>query len=214
MKTTYKFILLFILILLYIIILTILLADSFKIQSTVCIAVLILSFIRFGTKKLIAEIKLIVPFVIAMLVVYMLLGIVGFRFSSQASPNSTFGFWLIYGMNKSIIFINSILFLQIVLSFIQTNDILNLPLKIDTKKYFILGRALLIHATDNLDNLQFYLKLMPEYQVSKLSLKQWFFLKLKLTHGIISMLMRESRIKGELIDNRIKHCFKAKEILN
>jgi hypothetical protein len=151
----------------------------------------------------------LLPFIIIMLIVYFILGIIGFRISSEASDDASFSFWIIYGLNKSIIFINTVFFLQFILSFISINDIMNLPMKIHTQKYFILGRALFVHTIRYMNDIDFHLRLNPEYQKKGLTFRQWFYLKLQLSFGIISMILRESRLKGELIDNRIIHCFRA-----
>ena len=104
-------------------------------------------------------------------------------------------------------------FIQFLLSFFQTNDILALPMSINAKKHFILGRALFLHTIKHLDDLEFHLRLFPEYQQKRLNLKQWFNLKLQLTFGVITMILRESKLRGELIDNRIRHCYNG-EVMN
>jgi hypothetical protein len=207
MMTCYKLIFLFTLTVIFIVVCNFMLVESFFWQTVILILIIILDWLRFGVNKIWTEIKLLLPFLVTMLFVYIILGIVGFRISSQASERSTFNFWLIYGLNKSMIFINTILFLQFILSYICINDILKLPMNINIKKYFILGRALFVHTMQNLNNIEFYIKLMPEYQKKGLSFRQWFYLKLQLSYCIIIMILRESHLKGELIDNRIKHCF-------
>lgn len=209
MKTIYKLILLFIITVLFIVICNIVLAESLLWQA--CILLLILSgaWLRFGLARMISEVKLLIPFIALMLVAYLVIGIFGFRISSQVSEHSSVNFWIIYGLNKSFMFVNTILFLQIVLSFITIVDILNFPLRINSKKYLILGRALFVHTLQNLGNMELHLRLIPEYQKKSLTFKQWFNLKLQLSYGVISMMLRESHLKGELIDNRIQHCFNS-----
>jgi len=99
-------------------------------------------------------------------------------------------------------------FIQVLLSYISMQDILSLPMKMTKKRYLLLGRALFVHSIQYIEALEFHLKLIPEYQKHRLTFMQWFRLKLQLSLAVIMMVLRESKIKGELIDNRILHCFK------
>jgi hypothetical protein len=182
--------------------------DNTQFQIIAVIVVLIASLTRFGKAKLVNEIRLFLPFIITMLSVYVLIGLIGI--SSNFLPivhGSSFMFWLKYGLNRTCLFINTLFLLQILLSYISMKDILALPIQINRKRYLLLGRALFIHSIKYIEELEFHLKLMPEYQCKHLRIRQWFRLKLQLSLAVIVMMLRESRIKGELIDNRILHCF-------
>lgn len=178
-----------------------------------CLAVMLLAcLVRFGIKKLTLEIKLFLPFIVTMLAIYMLMGILGIKFTdNRFKTDIVFLYWLHYGISRSVLFINTLFVLQLLLSYISMNDIITLPMKISGKRYLILGRALFIHSVKYVEELEFHLRLLPEYQKKRLSFVQWFRFKLQLSLAIIVMLLRESKLKGELIDNRIMHCFSASE---
>lgn len=197
MKALLKFSALLIILILFIWIVSIRFIDSLTWQLMFLFILLAASVIRFDFAKFKAELKLIMPFLLTMFVVYLLIGLIGMKLK----------FWLTYGLLRGLNFLNTMLFIQLLLSYISINDIIALPVKIEVKKHFILGRALFCFALLHLGNLELHLKLMPEYQKPKLSLKQWFNLKLQQSFAIINMLLRESKLKGELIDNRIRHCF-------
>jgi hypothetical protein len=180
-------------------------------QVIVLVAVLAASLCRFGFPKTLAESRLLFPFVILMLVVYGLLGLSGFNFTTPGGGNNALTAALIYGLIRCMLFTSTVFFFQFILSFILVADILTLPFNIQVKKVFILGRTLFSLALNQLGELELHLRLLPEYQKNKLSLKQWFYLKLQLSLAIITLLIRESRLKGELIDNRIRHCFNTTE---
>jgi hypothetical protein len=80
-------------------------------------------------------------------------------------------------------------------------------MSINKKKYLLLGKSLFVFSVKSITEIEFHLKLMPEYQTKRLTLKQWFIFKLQVSMALIIMVLRESKLKGELIDNRIKHCF-------
>jgi hypothetical protein len=207
MKAIIKISLVLLLLILFIFIANFAMAENLSWQIGILLFTLILFPLKFGFARFKTELKLILPFIAIMLFVYCVIGIVGFRISSDAAQDNTLSFWLAYGLTRIIMFVHTIMFVQVVLSFISIGDVMNLPMKMNRKKHLILGRSLFAHAMKNLLELEFHLKLMPEFQQVKLSLKQKFFQKLQMAYGIIVMLLRESRVKGELIDNRIRHCF-------
>ncbi|HOD17528.1 MAG TPA: hypothetical protein PLF50_02000 [Candidatus Cloacimonadota bacterium] len=176
------------------------------------IIILILTFLCFALKidfrKLLAEFKLILPFVILMLVVYALLGLWGVKFDRNLQDeNNLLLAALNYGGIRCLLFTCTVLFFQFILSFIEMKDILSLPVSMRSKKVIILGKTLFVLALDSIGNLDLHLRLMPEYQKKRLTLRQYFFLKLQLSLALIMLLLREAKLKGELIDNRILHCF-------
>lgn len=182
-------------------------ADELVIQILMVAIVLLLSMLRFKRQRFINELRLILPFIATMLIVYILLGLVRFNPNNITAQNNILKFWFNYGLCRAILFSGTVFFFQYILSYITMNDIISLPLSVYHKRYLILGRSLFIHSVNNIGNLELHIKLMPEYQKKRLTIKQWFYIKLQLTMSLIIMVLRESRIKGELIDNRIRHCF-------
>jgi len=182
-------------------------ADELVIQILMVAIVLLLSILRFKRQRFINELRLILPFIATMLIVYILLGLVRFNPNNITAQNNILKFWFNYGLCRAILFSGTVFFFQYILSYITMNDIISLPLSVYHKRYLILGRSLFIHSVNNIGNLELHIKLMPEYQKKRLTIKQWFYIKLQLTMSLIIMVLRESRIKGELIDNRIRHCF-------
>jgi len=182
-------------------------ADELVIQILMVAIVLLLSMLRFKRQRFINELRLILPFIATMLIVYILLGLARFNPNNITAQNNILKFWFNYGLCRAILFSGTVFFFQYILSYITMNDIISLPLSVYHKRYLILGRSLFIHSVNNIGNLELHIKLMPEYQKKRLTIKQWFYIKLQLTMSLIIMVLRESRIKGELIDNRIRHCF-------
>jgi hypothetical protein len=192
-----------------------LIIDQLPLQIFVLVFVLLLCAFRFNIRKVINELKLLLPFVIIMLCIYIVLGLAGFGFSVKAASESKVISALIFGLIRCALFISTVLIFQFILSFISMQDILNLPFGIRYKKSMILGRALFIHSLKHWEEVEAFLHLIPEYQKTKLSFRQWYWLKLQLTLALFFMILRESYQKGELIDNRIRHCFyiKSRETL-
>ena len=198
MKPLMKIIALLIILILFIWIVSFRLMEILPWQMAFLFILLSAGLLRFSFRKWIDEIKLILPFIITMLLVYVLIGVI----------TTKLHFWLHYGLLRSINFVNTMFFIQIILSYISINDIISLPLNINAKKHLILGRALFSHALLQIGNIEFHLRLMPEFQKPRLSVRLWFSLRLQQSFAIICMLLRESKLKGELIDNRINFCHK------
>lgn len=171
-----------------------------------CISLLISS-ITLPLKNILSEIKLMFPFVTTMMLIYLLLGIIGFRINQDIPQTQLLRFWIHYGLCRTMLLMSNMFFIQFIISLFSINDVFSLPMSIYKKKYLLLGRALFVYAVKNLTELESHLRLMPEYQTKKMTFKKWFFFKLQITMALIIMVLRESQIKGELIDNRIKHCF-------
>ncbi len=206
MKAIVKFVSLFLFLAFFIYESSILYANSIPFQLGSILIVIMACRIRFGFIKLMHDLRLFLPFIITMLCVYVIMGLLGVRVDKMRS-DSVLMYWLTYGLTRTSLFINTMFVMQLLLSYISINDILSLPMKILRKRYLLLGRALFVHSVKYIVELEFHLKLMPEYQSKRLSFRQWLRFKLQLSLGIILMILRESKLKGELIDNRIKHCF-------
>jgi len=195
-------------VIIFIFITSFLLVNLLLFQLVILLFVILVCLFRFKLGKLIDEFKLFFPFVVTMLIVYILLGLFGKNYAPDVIDSShLFKYWIMYGVERSILFISTFLFIQFALSFYTMNDILALRLKMKYKKYLILGRSLFVYSINNIGSIEFHLKLIPFYQKNKLSLKQWFDFKIQMTYAVITMILSESKIKGELIDNRISHCF-------
>ncbi len=201
MRSLSKFILLFSISILYIWIASFRLMENQTWQLLIFAGLGTASLARFGWRKLAAEWKLILPFVVSMLLVYLLIGLIVSHLS----------YWLKYGWLRTLNFINTMFFFQLVLSLVSMRDIIGLPLKMSVRKHIILGRALFCLALQQNANLEFHLRLLPEYQNKRLSLRQLFLFKLQQALAIIILLLREARLKGELIDNRIRHCHPGRD---
>lgn len=174
--------------------------------------ILIACLVRFGFTKIITELRLFLPFICTMMIVYVIMGLAGFRVYDKAfSGHSVLQYWLVYGITRTILFLSTMLFLQLLLSYISICDILSLSMHINKKRYLLLGRTLFVHSIKYIEELKFHLKLMPEFQVNRMSFRQWLRIKFQLSLSVIMMILRESMLKGELIDNRIRHCFPSKQ---
>lgn len=197
MNPLLKIITLLIILALFIWIVSFRLMESLPWQFAFLLVLIAAGMLRFSFRKWLNELKLILPFIFTMFIVYVLIGLI----------TAKLRYWLIYGLLRSMNFVNTMFFIQLVLSYISINDIINLPLSINAKKHLILGRALFSHALMQIGNIEFHLRLLPEFQEPRLSLRKWFALRLQQSFAIICMLLRESKLKGELIDNRILHCY-------
>ena len=208
MKILLKYSLLLILLMAFLTLICYIWADDYLLQLIFIMLLTLVILLKFNLRQVITQYKLILPFVIIMLLVYLLIGIIGIKPIGKMAANlRPLSYWFYYGITRSLIFANTLLFLQLLLAFISLKDILGLPINIHKLKYLILGKALYEKSLNSFQELELHLLLIPEYQVRKHTLPMWFRMKLLLSFALIKMLLSESQKKGELIDNRIKHCF-------
>ena len=176
----------------------------------VCLAVTsLLMLIRFGFKRWIRVIIALLPFLLTLMLVYLafsLLGIKPLKSSSSASS-----YWISYGSVRALILLSSLFFIQISYSFTSFSDLMALPVGINTKKYFILGKTLYHTAFSSYSKLSLHISLIPSHQAAPKSWREQFRLKLTYLLALLYLIIRESKIKGELIDNRILHCHDGRD---
>lgn len=151
------------------------------------------------------ELKGLAPFLLGWVAVYGIFALLNFKPSSEAGSAAMY--WLSYGISRMLVLLNILFAIQIVASWLQWQDLMALPLNISGKKYLILGKSLYETAFSSHTALGLHVSLIPSHQ-HKLGWRELFFQKLNYLLALLSIVLRESEIKGEAIDNRIKHCYR------
>lgn len=169
--------------------------------------------IRRGVQSLWREIKLFLPLLITMTLVYVLFALLKVeQFFEPDSVVSSWNYWLRYGGIRMILLLSTMLTVREGLSFISIHDILALPLPITLKKSIILGNILFSKSSQVVDISEFTLKQFPLERRGGRGFRRIFRRNITLILGLVLFLRRESTIQGELIDNRVKHCFGREKI--
>ena len=196
-------------IILFLIFICILWLNQLEVQVYFLILVIGINCWKYKAYTVWKEVKYLMPFVLVMMTVYSILGLLKVKFDNNlANNNHLFRSWFEYGFVRSILFVSSVLFLQFVLSFITLKEILSLPIRIKYLKALILGRSLFTYATSQIQRIDFYINLIPYYQQNRLKTQDKFKQKIVLIVALVDVVLKESELLGELIDNRIKHCYK------
>ncbi len=158
-----------------------------------------------------AELKLFLPFVLLMLGIYAIFGLIGLQ-QAQHPQEAALTFWLRYGVNRILCFLSTVLALSFVVSFFRIDDALALPLPLSCRKSLILGESLFNTARGALDDSDLYLRHFPDQRILP---DRWparafaaFQRQLLIILTLIFYILNEAEIQGELIDNRIAHCMK------
>jgi hypothetical protein len=153
------------------------------------------------------ELKGLAPFLLGWVAVYGIFALLGFK---PAAEESAGVYWLSYGSSRAIVLLNILFAIQIVASWLKWQDLMALPLNLSGKKYLILGKSLYETAFSSHTALGLHVSLIPSHQ-HKLCWRELFFQKLNYLLALLSIVLRESEIKGEAIDNRIKHCYRREK---
>ncbi|MDD4224339.1 MAG: ECF transporter S component [Candidatus Cloacimonetes bacterium] len=174
-----------------------------------CFAALsLLLLILRGVKSWLSGYRMMLPFLISLILVYVLFGILRIR-TQEGEPGSVIH-WLDFGLKRIMLFANSVLAFQLFFQLVSFDDLLRLPLKIDTLKYVILGKILYANALNSYEDISFHQRLIPGEQREKPGLLHRFRVRLSAVLALLLTLSRESRLRGEQIDNRIASCHAGK----
>lgn len=178
--------------------------NNLAVQLICFVALSLALFFRRGLKRWLAGYRLMLPFLISLTLVYVLFGV--FRVSTQEGDPGSVGYWLDFGLKRILLFANSVLSFQLFFSLVSFDDLLRLPLKIGALKYVVLGKILFANAFNSYDEITFHQSLIPTQQKGKPSLAARFRVRLSSVLALLLTLSRESRLRGEQIDNRIACC--------
>lgn len=183
--------------------------DRLLIQVAALVGTSLLMILRFGARRWLKEVLALLPFLLTLMLVYLLFSLLDLK--PLQSSGSASAYWINYGSVRALILLSSLFVIQLSYSFSSFSDLLALPLSINSKKYFILGKALYHTAFSSYSRLSLHISLIPTHQAAPKSRRQEFRLKLSYLLALLYLILRESRIKGELIDNRIRHCYGSNE---
>ncbi|MDZ4121788.1 MAG: hypothetical protein U1C33_05170 [Candidatus Cloacimonadaceae bacterium] len=210
MRYCYKFLVAFLLLVGFIIFACILWLENSLIQLIVLLVTGIVFWRRAGFVLLVKEIKLLIPFVLMLMGVYLLFGVFGLG-SSQNQSGSVLSYWLFFGLNRVMLLIATVLFVQVLLFHFSIADVIGLPISIHKKKYLILGQILYGIAMKKVGDLEFHIESVPANQQRKKKWREAMNKKLALILSLLFLVTRESEYTGEIIDNRIKHCYNEED---
>lgn len=188
----------------FIVVVCVIFMDSLPLQIVSFALLSLWISIRWSFRRCLAELKILAPFMLTLLAVYLLFGLWGLRTAAGQSGDTAY--WLFYGLSRILLLVNSVLAVQVFFSLVSFDDVLRLPLKISILKYIILGKLLYAAAFSSHQSIILHQRMIPDEQQPKLSLKHRFYAKLASVLALFSFIIGEASLKGELIDNRIAHC--------
>ncbi len=186
--------------------------DSLLIETAYLGAIMGYIAIRRGVPSLWREVKVFIPIILMMIGVYALFALISIESKiGLGDTENSWIYWMNYGGVRTVLFLSSILTIGELISYITIQDILSLPFGITFKKSVILGKVLFQKASSALEVSDFTLRNFPIERSSKRSIGRVFRRNITLMLSLVMFLSRESTIRGELIDNRIQHCFSSQK---
>ncbi len=159
---------------------------------------------RLGYRKFISEILLLLPFLFSLALIYGVLAGFQIGYSSQ--------YWLQFGITRSALLISSMFFMQFMLSWISIGEIQELPLKIGTLKYIILGNLLYKEAVSSFAQIELFMQMIPTEQRNKRGYISSLRFKLGCLLALLAYIISLASQKGEMIDNRISNCYQGDKL--
>lgn len=176
--------------------------QNLALQGAMMISLVVGSFIFLGARRLVGQMKLLLPFVGMLAIIYLGFILIGIDPSGQGSTE----YWLAYGLPRMLLLINAILAFRLCFAMISFEEILRSGISIHRLKYVILGKILFDAATHSYAEIRMWQGMMPSMQRGSSGVKDRFFRALSVTLALILYIMAEAEMKGERIDNLIKQC--------
>lgn len=175
--------------------------DSIPLQTGLLLLTAALLLFRLGLRKLMNELLLLSPFLIMVVIIYGIFAV--YEIGHPAS------YWIAFGITRSALLVSSLFYMQLMLSWIRIEEIQELPLKIDTMKYLILGNLLYKEAVTSFHDLELYMQLMPSEQLVKRNYLNRLQFKLGCLLALLGYIISLATQKGEMIDEHITHCYQG-----
>ena len=160
--------------------------------------VFIFSLLFISPGKLLKALWLLSPFILMLTGVYALFALL--RIGEGRS------YWLHYGLSRTLLFLSTLLFMQLLISRIKIDDLLSFPMSINKLKYIILGKLLFNEAATSYQQLCLFVEFIPTEQRGLKRFLRLLRKKLIVLLALVSYIINEATLKGEMIDERIKHC--------
>ncbi|MBM9518583.1 hypothetical protein JWG39_01975 [Desulforhopalus vacuolatus] len=205
LNSSFKLALLLFLALLFICLFCILWLDSGLAQGLALAGISVAGIVRTSPRQFFQELRLFASFVVLMGLFYLIFGI----FSLNGHPLS---WWSIFAAKRLALFLSTLLTFNVLLSFISMEDIFALPIAVGRKKYLLLGSSLYSTSRNAMENIELHTSLFPENQQQKCSMGGRFRRQLISILTLIFYILREAELQGELMDNRIQHCFTTEKM--
>lgn len=176
--------------------------QNLALQGAMMIGLVVGVFIFLGARRLVGQIKLLLPFVGMLAIIYLGFILIGIDPSGQGSTE----YWLAYGLPRMLLLINAILAFRLCFAMISFEEVLRSGISIHRLKYVILGKILFDATTHSYAEIRMWQGMMPSMQRGSSGVKDRFFRALSVTLALILYIMAEAEMKGERIDNLIKQC--------
>jgi len=199
MKPTIKLAIAILILLLYFALFCIVWLEQAYLQLGVLIIVVVGGCVAFSFSGMLKRLLFLAPFFLFLAFTYLVLAWAGF--------GKTPAYWLHYGITRTLLLLSSLLLMQLLVVWIKLDDFLDLPLDISKTKYIILGKILYRDATVSYQELCVFGSFIPSNQALKLSMKRKFQLRIATVLALISYIIHEANLKGEMIDARIRLCY-------
>ncbi len=185
--------------------------DSLWNQTIVFVLISVMFILILSVKKYYYELKMLLPFVTILMVLYLVFGLIGFAGSKTSLGMSPIEYWMLFALNRIILLFSTVYMIQVLISFCSVDDIIHLPLGMHRIKYFLLGKFLYCYAMRNITEIGFHIESIPSNQYTHKSIRGYMNKKLATILGLLILVMEEAEVEGELIDNRIRHCYFEEE---
>ena len=198
MKPQYRLLLVSLALILFFVFFCFIYLENTPVQLVVLGVVLLLSAWTFKLKGLLKKLYHFLPFILLLFGVYVIFALF------QIGHNNDY--WIHYGITRTTLLISSLMFIQVLITWLNIDSFLDFSLGIEKLKYIILGKTLYKIAFSSYSELCLLVDFIPSEQCRKITVKRKFYKRLIVLLALITYVLNEATLKGEMIDERILHC--------
>ena len=172
------------------------------VQSFGLLGATILYLAILGSKSLLAQFRILFPFLGMLIAVYALFILLGI----DPSQKGAFRYWLAYGLPRALLLVNAFLAFRLCFSIVSVDGMLQSKMSIHRLKYIVLGKILYEAAVHSYKELKNWQDMIPSMRGKKPNLREMFKRNLCATLALVLYVLAEAELKGERIDNLIQNC--------
>lgn len=170
--------------------------QDYFILSILLIILIVLYFLKFGYKTTKSTLIMLFVFIVWLL-------LFGFIFQMIELYNKTD--WLLDSYIKALVFPNTVLFINILVSLITFTDIILLPISFRSKIYLIWAKSIFYRGDRNIGRLEWHLDTYP-YLIKDITYRRFNLYKYSsLIISLYFFLVQESKKCWLIIENRKLH---------
>jgi membrane-bound metal-dependent hydrolase YbcI (DUF457 family) len=176
--------------------------QDLALQSMMLAILIVLTLFILGRAQLIAQVKLLWPFIAMLILIYALFILLGI----DPAGDGALSYWLAYGLPRVLLLMNALLAFRLCFALVSVDSLLHSRISIHKLKYIILAKILYDAAVHSHQQLKQWQNYVPSMRLQQRGMRARFKAGLSTVLALVLYILAEAEIKGERIDNLLANC--------